>query len=188
MNFLEIFETAYSNYANYLWSEITFQTKPWYQNYFWLLILLSLVVWFLEVFFPWRKEQPKIRKDFWIDVFYMFFNFFIFNLIIFIAFCELTAEVFSTLFGGDLPSLALVNIQKYPDWLQLLIFFVATDFVQWLTHLLLHRFNFLWRFHQVHHSVQEMGFAAHFRFHLIENGFYTPIKYIMVMLTGGFYP
>jgi sterol desaturase/sphingolipid hydroxylase (fatty acid hydroxylase superfamily) len=188
MNFLEIFETAYSNYANYLWSEITFQTKPWYQNYFWLLILLSLVVWFLEVFFPWRKEQPKIRKDFWVDVFYMFFNFFIFNLIIFIAFCELTAEVLSTLFSGDIPSLALINIQKYPDWLQLLIFFVATDFVQWFTHLLLHRFNFLWRFHQVHHSVQEMGFAAHFRFHWMENVFYTPMKYIMVMLIGGFYP
>ena len=188
MNFLAIFENAYSNYANYLWSEITFQAKPWYQNYFWLLILLSVVVWGLELVFPWRKKQPKIRKDFWIDVFYMFFNFFIFNLIIFIAFCELTTEAVRLVFDGELPRIAFIDIQNYPAWLQLVVFFIATDFIQWLTHLMLHRFNFLWRFHKVHHSVEEMGFAAHLRYHWMENVFYTPMKYIVVMLIGGFHP
>ena len=183
-----LFISSFGNYGNYVWSEITFQAKPWYQNYFWLLIVLSLVVWLLEFLFPWRKNQPLIRADFWIDAFYMFFNFFIFNLVIFIAFCNLTSQVFKDLFGGDLSDLALINIQDYPEWLQLLIFFVATDFVQWFTHVMLHRFNFLWRFHKVHHSVKEMGFAAHLRYHWMENVFYTPMKYLMVMLIGGFHP
>lgn len=188
MNFLEIIQDSYVGYASYVWSEISFQSKPWYQNYFWLLTLLSIVVWLLELVFPWRKNQPKIRVDFWIDAFYMFFNFFIFNLIIFVAFRNLTSQVFSDLLGGNLSDLAIINIQNYPEWVQLLIFFVATDFVQWFTHVLLHRFDFLWRFHKVHHSVEEMGFAAHLRYHWMENVFYTPMKYIMVMLIGGFHP
>jgi 3-mercaptopyruvate sulfurtransferase SseA/sterol desaturase/sphingolipid hydroxylase (fatty acid hydroxylase superfamily) len=188
IEYSNLFFNSFSSYANYLWSEITFHARPWYTNYFWWLIVLSIFVWVLELVFPWRKNQPKIRADFWIDTFYMFFNFFIFNLIIFIAFCNLTAQLFLDLFGGNFPNLALINIQEYPEWLQLLIFFVATDFVQWFTHVILHRFDFLWRFHKVHHSVEQMGFAAHLRYHWMENVFYTPMKYIMVMLIGGFHP
>ena len=187
-NYWALFVGSFGGYANYVWSEITFQTRPWYQNYFWWLIVLSIVVWFLEILFPWRKNQPIVRTDFWIDAFYMFFNFFIFNLVIFIAFCNLTAQFFSDLFGGDLASLALINIKSYPEWAQLLVFFVATDFIQWFTHVMLHRFSFLWKFHKVHHSVEEMGFAAHLRYHWMENVFYKPMKYIMVMLIGGFHP
>ena len=33
-----------------------------------------------------------------------------------------------------------------------------------------------------------MGFAAHLRYHWMENVFYTPMKYIAVMLIGGFTP
>ena len=188
VNYKDLFLNSFGSYANYVWQEITFQANPWYTNYFWWLIFLSILVWLLELVFPWRINQPIIRKDFWIDAFYMFFNFFIFNLIIFIAFCNLTAQLFLDFFGGDLSDLALINIEGYPEWLQLLVFFVATDFVQWFTHVLLHRFNFLWRFHKVHHSVEQMGFAAHLRYHWMENVFYTPMKYIMVMLIGGFHP
>jgi sterol desaturase/sphingolipid hydroxylase (fatty acid hydroxylase superfamily) len=65
---------------------------------------------------------------------------------------------------------------------------VVTDFIQWFTHILLHRFNVLWEFHKVHHSVEQMGFAAHLRFHWMENVFYTPMKYLAVMFLGGFTP
>ena len=51
---------------------------------------------------------------------------------------------------------------------------------------LLHQYEFLWKFHQVHHSVKEMGFAAHLRYHWMENIFYKPLKTIAVMLLGGY--
>lgn len=188
MNFLEVLKNSYSSYANYLWSEITFQTNPWYVNYFWLLIVLSVVVWLLEISFPWRKNQPIIRKDFWIDIFYMIFNFFLFNLIIFIAFSNLVTLFMKDIVGVDLSKISVLSLNEFPIWLQLLVFFVAVDFIQWFTHVLLHRFDFLWRFHRVHHSVEEMGFAAHLRYHWMENVFYTPMKYIVVMLIGGFHP
>ncbi len=184
----EVFWAGFRNFASYTWNEITFQVSPWYVNYFWLLVVLSLVVWLLEIAFPWRKDQPRIRKDFWIDAFFMFFNFYIFKLIIFMSFSEVTAKFFHDLIGGDATSYALIDLGSLPVWAQLIIFFIATDFIQWFTHVLLHRFDFLWRFHKVHHSIEEMGFAGHLRYHWMENVFYTPMKYITVMLIGGFTP
>ncbi|MBK6951646.1 MAG: sterol desaturase family protein [Crocinitomicaceae bacterium] len=184
----ETFKNSFSSFADYTWREITFQVDPWYVNYFWWLIVLSLVVWSLEIAFPWRKNQPRIRKDFWMDAFFMFFNFYIFKLIIFMAFSNVTEMAFKDLFGGDLSKFALIDLSAMPAWAQLLIFFLATDFIQWFVHVLLHRFNFLWQFHKVHHSVEQMGFAAHLRYHWMENVFYTPMKYIAVMLIGGFTP
>ena len=40
----------------------------------------------------------------------------------------------------------------------------------------------------MHHSVKEMGFAAHLRYHWMENILYKPLKTFGVMLLGGFEP
>jgi len=183
VSYVELFTNTIAGYAKYLWSEITFQTDPWYQNYFWLLVLLSLVVWGLEIIFPWRKNQGIFRKDFWLDAFYMFFNFFIFALVI-----SGVYKIVNHLYGGNVSELGILHIKEWNPWLALLVFFILNDFVQWLTHVILHRFNFLWRFHKVHHSVEEMGFAAHLRYHWMENIIYKPLKTFAVMLIGGFEP
>lgn len=188
MDYLELFTTSFSNYGSYIWKEITFQVSPWYVNYFWLLTLLSLLVWSLEALFPWRKNQSIFRKDFWLDVFYMYFNFYIFKLIIFVAFSNVTASFFESLFPNGANSLILYDTKQLPYIAQLIVFFITLDFIQWLTHRLLHRFEFLWNFHKVHHSVEEMGFAAHLRFHWMENVFYSPMKYIIMVLIGNFNP
>lgn len=164
---------------------ITFDV-PWYLNYFYGLIAISLIVWALELAFPWRKDQKVFRKDFWLDGFYMFFNFFVFAIFI-SGFYSVIQYGFSQV-GVNMDSLVLINMDSLPIWAQLVIFFVLLDFVQWLTHVALHRYDFLWRFHKVHHSVKEMGFAAHLRFHWMENIFYKPLKTLGVMLLGGFEP
>lgn len=167
------------------WKSIIFEV-PWYTNYFWGLIAISLVVWLLEILFPWRKEQSIFRKDFWLDAFYMFFNFFIFAIVISGIYKVL--EVLFADLGITASSLTLIDFSNWPTWAQLLVFFVVLDFVQWFTHVCLHRFPVLWRFHQVHHSVKEMGFAAHLRYHWMENILYKPLKVFGVMLLGGFEP
>lgn len=159
---------------------------PWYNNYFYGLILISLVAWSLEMLFPWRKQQGAFRKDFWLDGFYMFFNFFVFSIAI--AGTYKLLEVGFGSIGVQINSISFFDLSVLPIWAQLLIFFVVLDFVQWLTHVLLHRFEFFWRFHKVHHSVEEMGFAAHLRYHWMENIFYKPLKTVGVMLIGGFEP
>lgn len=184
--YLNIIESSYKGYFNYLKHEIT--TLDW-DNYFYGLIIISVVVWLLELLFPWRKNQPVFRKDFWLDTFYMFFNFFLLNLIVLIALSNTAAQLFNDLmsvFGVQLSDFQIVNIGQLPKWLGLTIFFLVSDFVQWNTHRLLHRVPALWNFHKVHHSVKQMGFAAHLRYHWMEPVVYKSLLYIPIAIIGGF--
>ncbi|WP_108801884.1 sterol desaturase family protein [Aquimarina sp. Aq107] len=183
--YINAFIDAFINNIQWTWKSILLEV-PWYINYFWGLIVISLLVWSLEILFPWRKEQSIFRKDFWLDAFYMFFNFFVFAILIG-GFYQLLALFFEDI-GVSTKSLTLIDISGLPTWGQLIIFFVILDFVQWFTHVLLHKYPFLWRFHKIHHSVKEMGFAAHLRYHWMENIFYKPLKTIGVMVLGGFEP
>ncbi len=179
------FVDAFLGNVSWTWKSICFEV-PWYTNYFWGLVLISLLVWMLEILFPWRKSQAVFRKDFWLDGFYMFFNFFVFSIVI-SGFYKILELLFLE-FGLTAKSLAVLPLQSMPLWAQLVVFFIVLDFVQWFTHILLHKYSFLWQFHKIHHSVKEMGFAAHLRYHWMENILYKPLKTMGVMLLGGFEP
>ena len=180
---LSIFINGFGGYASYLWNEVT---NPSWHNYFYWLLLVSAFFFGLEIIKPWRKNQPILRKDFWLDFFYMFFNFFLFSLIIYNAASDVIVHLFNdiilSLSGFDLQKSNPLNIM--PVWSVFLIGFVVRDFVQWWTHRLLHRFEWLWQFHKVHHSVEEMGFAAHLRYHWMETVVYRTIEYIPLALLG----
>lgn len=180
--YIEIVQNSFSGYYNYLVNEIL---NPNWGNYFYWLLGISLFFWGLEIIIPWRKNQKKIRKDFWLDAFYMFFNFFLFSLIGYNAVSNVAVAFFNdglTSIGID--NLAFFQIQSFPYWSQLLILFFVRDFIQYFIHRLLHRVPFLWNFHKVHHSVKEMGFAAHLRYHWMETIVYRSLEYIPLALIG----
>jgi sterol desaturase/sphingolipid hydroxylase (fatty acid hydroxylase superfamily) len=181
-----ILKDSYSGYWNYLLSEIT--SFHW-DNFFYGLIIVSLLVWILEIIFPWRKNQKVFRKDFWLDTFYMFFNFFLLNLIVLIFLSNTAEQLFNDLLGLvglSVSNFELFDVDSLPYGLGLVVFFFVSDFVQWNTHRLLHRVPFLWSFHKVHHSVKEMGFAAHLRYHWMEPIVYKSLLYIPIAIIGGF--
>ena len=185
--YFEIISNSYKGYWNYIKQSVLFELN--WENYFYGLILISLVVWGLELAFPWRKNQPAFRKDFWLDTFYMFFNFFLLNLIVLIALSNTAATLFNDvlgLVGLSVSSFQLFDINSFPYWLRIFTFFIIIDFVQWYTHTLLHKYEFLWNFHKVHHSVKQMGFAAHLRYHWMEPVVYNSMKYIPLAIMGGF--
>ncbi len=182
MEYWKIIKDGYTGYANYLWQEIT---HPSWHNYFYWLIGVSAFFLVLEWAKPWRKEQARFRKDFWLDFFYMFFNFFLFSLIIYNAASMVVVHFFrDALRAIGIENLLLVNVLTWPTWLHLLVGFIIRDFVQWWTHRLLHRSPTLWQYHKVHHSVEQMGFAAHLRYHWMENVVYRTIEYIPLALIG----
>lgn len=183
-DYLQVFVNGYKGYAQYLWGEIT---KPAWDNYFYWLIAVSLFFFILEVIIPWRKKQAILRKDFWLDLFYMFFNFFLFSLIIYNAASDVVVNLFNDGIGaitGGFDLQASNPLKNLPYWGILLIGFVLRDFIQWWVHRLLHRIPRLWEYHKVHHSVQEMGFAAHLRYHWMENVVYRTLEYIPLALLG----
>lgn len=62
--------------------------------------------------------------------------------------------------------------------------FLIADFIQWNIHCLLHRSPRLWEFHKVHHSVEQMGFAPHLRFHWMETVINKTFQYIPLAMIG----
>ena len=183
----EIIASAYSGYASYLWNEITFNYsyKPLWENYFWMLVGVSIFFLAIEWIKPWREKQAKFRKDFWLDAFYMFFNFFLFSLIFYNALSDVFVNLFGDFLGlFGLENIIAINIASWPRWAQLFALFIIRDFVHWNVHRLLHRVPWLWEFHKVHHSVEQMGFAAHLRYHWMENVVYKSIEYIPLAMIG----
>lgn len=180
--YLDIIFDSFRGYFFYLVSEIS---SPGWNSYFYWLLGLSLVVWILEIIMPWRNEQKVFRKGFWLDSFYILFNFFLFSLIGYNALSNVGVAMFHdfvNLFGFE--NLAAFEVQTFPVWIQLLMMLVIADFIQWNVHRWLHKSDFLWKFHQVHHSVKEMGFGAQFRFHFVETIIYKSVQYIPLAMIG----
>jgi len=185
--YIDIITKSYSGYWNYLKYELL-KINHW-DNYFYGLIAISLLVWILEIAFPWRKEQSIFRKDFWLDAFYMFFNFFLLNLIVLIALSNTAATFFNDILGKiglSVSNFQLFDVDDLPKGLGLFIFFIVSDFVQWNTHRLLHHIPLFWNFHKVHHSVKQMGFAAHLRYHWMEPVIYKSLLYIPLAIIGNY--
>jgi sterol desaturase/sphingolipid hydroxylase (fatty acid hydroxylase superfamily) len=182
--YLDVFINAYTGYANYLIQEIT---HPSIHNYFYWLVILSLFFYVLELARPWRPNQPKFRKDFWLDAFYMFFNFFLFSLIIYNGISSVVStginDLIISLTGFEMA--ASNPLWNWPRWSILLVAFIVRDFIQWWTHRLLHRVPALWEFHKVHHSIIEMGFAGHLRYHWMETLVYKSIEYLPLAFLFG---
>jgi sterol desaturase/sphingolipid hydroxylase (fatty acid hydroxylase superfamily) len=181
-HYIDLFINSFKDYASYFYGEMV--TLRW-NNYFYGLISISLFFFLLEWWHPWRKHQPVMKKDFWLDVFYMFFNFFLFSLIGYYAVSNVFVEAFNDLLGQlGVKNLVAIEINTWPVWAQLLTLFVVRDFLHWNIHRLLHRVPWLWEFHKVHHSAHEMNFATHLRFHPMETIVYRTLEYIPLGMIG----
>jgi sterol desaturase/sphingolipid hydroxylase (fatty acid hydroxylase superfamily) len=62
----------------------------------------------------------------------------------------------------------LLNAINLPLWAEILIAFVALDFIMWFQHLATHKIPFLWRMHKVHHADPDMDVSTALRFHPFE--------------------
>jgi sterol desaturase/sphingolipid hydroxylase (fatty acid hydroxylase superfamily) len=71
----------------------------------------------------------------------------------------------ATLIGSHASWIELRPAQHWPGWLLVPLTVVAMDGANWLAHYADHRLGFLWRFHAVHHSQEELSVLTSFRAH-----------------------
>ncbi len=62
----------------------------------------------------------------------------------------------------------LVSVAAWPVALQVLVTFLALDFLRYWLHRFHHRVPFLWQFHRVHHSTEHMNATAGLRMHVVD--------------------
>ncbi len=76
--------------------------------------------------------------------------------------------------------LQLNLLRGLPWWLGLAIFWVAGDFVTYWWHRLQHSNRFLWAFHSVHHSQEQMTLLTASRRHPLENLSMDVLLYVVI--------
>ncbi len=87
------------------------------------------------------------------------------------------------------PWVVLPRFGAVPRWGAIILILVAMDGCNWLVHLANHRVRMLWRFHELHHSQEDMNVLTVFRTHpLIHVSYLLAIVPALVLLANGELP
>lgn len=134
-----------------------FETMPVWMKAGWIFVVLS-VFWILEgyyalVFKKYNKWRHA-KTNFILLAFVMLIN---------LVFGILTVGIFLSLANSNFGLLSLINI---PVWLELLMSILILDLIaQYFVHYLLHKVQWMWRLHTVHHTDKNVDVTTGTRHH-----------------------
>ena len=77
------------------------------------------------------------------------------------------------------PWIVLPRMDSVPRWIAIVAIIVAMDGCNWAVHLANHRIRMLWRFHELHHSQEDMNALTVFRTHPLIH-----VSYLIALLPG----
>ena len=80
---------------------------------------------------------------------------------------------------SGLPWVVLPEIGALPRWGAIAVIVVAMDGLNWFVHLANHRVRMLWRFHELHHSQEDMSVLTVFRTHPLIH-----VSYLLALIPG----
>ena len=86
---------------------------------------------------------------------------------------------FSEIARQSLPWIVLPRTGAVPRWAATAVIFVAMDGCNWFAHLANHRVRLLWRFHELHHSQEDMSVLTVFRTHPLIH-----VSYLVALIPG----
>jgi len=147
---------------------------------FWF-VAIGVFCWALERLRPWRREQKVLRKGIGQDVFFLVFNGHFFGILAAHTIAWFTG-VLSIDSEQHLQYAGVVN--GWPWAAQFALCLVTIDLVEWCVHVALHRVHWLWRFHKLHHSIEELDWIGNFRFHFGEIVVYRTVTFLPLMFLG----
>jgi len=78
-----------------------------------------------------------------------------------------------------LPWIVVPRLEFLPRWIAIGLIFVAMDGCNWLAHLGNHRIRVFWRFHELHHSQEDMSVLTVFRTHPLIH-----VSYLIALIPG----
>ena len=127
---------------------------------FWQFLLVAAVFVPLEHLFALRKEQRILRAKWRLDLVYTFVN----GALITVGIMLVVLGA-GSIFAQVVPERLRVAVASQPFMIQLIEAVVSADLLFYTAHRLFHTVPFLWKFHAVHHSIEEMDWLAAARVH-----------------------
>lgn len=181
-NLKQIFLHGFEEYWNYMIQ--SFQNPNLYNPLIYL-VLVFAVTFLSELLLPKLLPYPTIkRKGFWQDFIYVIFMDYLIEVIGIYALACCIEYITLGLFHKLHIQTPLANLNTLPTPLRFIVFFLLIDFLQWLAHFGLHRSNFFWQFHKIHHAQETLGFASTRHFHFGEYLLLKPATWIPFALCG----
>lgn len=114
----------------------------------------------IEFIFPQRPGQKRFRRGLLTDLLHYSVSGFLFRMGQLALLFLLLASM-----KGLVPASVSAAIRAQPVWVQFLEVLLIADLGFYLVHRMFHVVPWLWKFHAIHHSVEEMDFIAAYRVH-----------------------
>jgi sterol desaturase/sphingolipid hydroxylase (fatty acid hydroxylase superfamily) len=143
------------------------------------LLLYSAVLVPLERLFGLRPEQKVFRRHWVVDLSYFFVN----SLLIEVL-TVFTLQPALILFDWARVDSLSRAIGSMALALQLPLIVLVADFTQYWVHRTFHTVPFLWPFHAIHHSAEEMDWLAGSRLHLVDVILTRAVVYVPIFVLG----
>lgn len=143
------------------------------------LLIAVLIFVPIERLFALRPGQKILRKAFFNDLIYALFNGVPISLGLIAAVTLATGTV-----GQLIPVYISSSVSSQPFWLQVIEIIVIADIGFYLAHRMFHAVPFLWRFHAIHHSIEELDWLAAHRVHPVDQVLTKGASLVPVYLLG----
>jgi sterol desaturase/sphingolipid hydroxylase (fatty acid hydroxylase superfamily) len=143
-------------------------------------LVLPLAVFLpLERLVAARPSQPVLRRAWFTDVTYMVVNRPViqFGLVAVIVTISMAAR-------GLVPARVQLALAGQPIWLQVVQVFVLADLGFYVAHRMFHTVPALWRFHAIHHSIEELDWLAAARVHPIDQIVTKAVSLLPAVILG----
>lgn len=161
--------------------EGTLGPRSWLGLDFFVLNLLLYAAVFvpLERLFALRADQPIFRRRWLVDLAYFFVN----SLLIEVL-TILTLRPALILFDWARVEPLVATVGALPLVVQVPVLLLVADFTQYWVHRAFHVVPALWRFHAVHHSIEDMDWLAGSRLHLVDVILTRGLTYVPIFVLG----
>ncbi len=143
-------------------------------------ILISFLIFVpLERLFALRREQKIFRRHWANDLLFLFLN----GLVIKLGLVALIVTVVYVAERLVPPSVSAV-VGAQPLWIQIPMAILLSDLGFYWMHRMFHAVPWLWRFHAIHHSIEELDWLAGARIHPIDQILTKGVSLVPVFVLG----
>jgi len=143
------------------------------------ILFIALIFIPLERLLPHHHGQQTLRRHWLNDAVYPFLN----GILIKLGLLALVGTLMIGI-GVIVPESVGVAVRGQPIWLQAIQVIVLADAGFYLAHRAFHAVPFLWRFHAVHHSIEEMDWLAAHRVHPVDQILTKSASYLPAFALG----
>ncbi len=143
------------------------------------ILIVALIFIPLERIVPLHRKQKILRRHWQNDLVYLFLNGVAVTLGLLVLIAGLMGAIHATV-----PDAVGTTMRSQPVWLEVIEVIVVADLGFYVAHRLFHAIPFLWRFHVIHHSIEEMDWLAAHRVHPVDQVLTKAASFLPVFALG----